>query len=152
MARPVPRKTSQRRQGVVLQNPQGKASRRYCAPDGGQLPLPGEGLLRRVLSAHAGQARHGPGDHRHRTQNRTNSLSRLIYEGTLHGNHLPPLRRTSPPASRNPPPQTGSSSRLSTRDDPGNRRITISSSGADLNEAALRRTHSRVAEPTVEVI
>jgi hypothetical protein len=24
--------------------------------------------------------------------------------------------------------------------------------GADLNEAALRRTHSRVAEPTVEVI
>jgi hypothetical protein len=29
---------------------------------------------------------------------------------------------------------------------------TISVPQADLNEAALRRTHSRVAEPTVEVI
>ena len=62
-----PEKTSQRRQSAVLQNPQGKASRRDCAPDGRQLPLPRQGLLRRVLSAHASQAGHGPGDHRHCT-------------------------------------------------------------------------------------
>jgi len=50
-----------------------------------------KGLLWRVLSAHAGQARHCPSDHRHRTQNRTNSLSRLIDERTLRRNRFPPL-------------------------------------------------------------
>jgi Transposase IS116/IS110/IS902 family len=38
-----------------------------------------------------GPARHGPGDHRHRPQNRTDPLSRLIDQGTVHRNRLPPL-------------------------------------------------------------
>jgi hypothetical protein len=40
-------------------------------------------------------------------------------------------------------PQAGSSARLPTPTHPGNWTMTISSSGADLNEAALRRTLSR---------
>jgi hypothetical protein len=48
------------------------------AQDGRQLLLPRERLLRRLLSAHAGQARHCPGDHA-----TAHKIARILYHVLL---------------------------------------------------------------------